>query len=83
MLSVAKCYIEPPKHYQMCSPQKDFGVNQKIHSKCKGLLNTVEGNTDIVSNAELPQYIAEEQMYLYDTRKKSSDSDDHYVPLSG
>ena len=46
-----------------------FGINQKIHFKCKGLLNTVEGNTDIVSNTELPQYIAEEQMYLYDTRK--------------
>ena len=47
MLSVAKCYSEPPKNDQMCSPQKDFGVNQKIHSKCKGLLNTVEGNTDM------------------------------------
>ena len=53
----------------MCSPQKDFCVNQKIHSKCNGLLNTVEGNSDILSNAELPQYIAEEQMYFYDTRK--------------
>ena len=87
-MSVAKCYIVPPKNYQ------------KIHFKSKSLI-IVEENTFIVDNTELPQYIAKEQeIYLYDTRKnppvksyndassdlvsvnESSDSDDDYIPLS-
>ena len=48
---------------------KEYGGNQNVHFKSKNL-NTVEENTNIVDNTDLPRYIAEEQeMYVYDTRK--------------
>ena len=70
MLSVAKCYIEPPKNSQVCSPKKECGINQKERfNPLTPVVDTVEENH--VEIEGLLPYVEDEQedVFVYDTRK--------------